>query len=124
MGRKKSLLLSFGITVIGLVIVALGVNLYWVGIGLFLAGYGSDSGINICFYFITETMEAKRRQKFCILIQVFFCLGSVVNIGYYYILKDWKLVVWIFLVVPTVICMGVIWKMVKDTPYFLVKLND
>lgn len=124
MGRKKALIISYGIATLGMIVAVLSPNLYGVGIGLFMMGYGSDSAINICFYFITETMEAKYRQKYSILIQVFFSLGGVVNIGYFYIFKNWKIITWIFLIVPSVICIILIVKVIKDTPYFLVKRNS
>jgi MFS family permease len=56
MGRKKALLISYGVATLGMIIAVFSNNLYAAGIGLFLMGYGSDSAINICFYFITETM--------------------------------------------------------------------
>lgn len=124
MGRKKALLISYGIATLGMIVSALAPNLAMVGIGLFLMGYGSDSAINICFYFITETMEAQSRQKYSILIQVFFCLGGVVNIAYFYFLKNWRVIMWIFLIAPSVLCIVVILRVVKDTPYFLIKLLD
>ena len=56
MGRKKAILISYGVATLGMIIAAVATNIYMVGVGLFLMGYGSDSAINICFYFITETV--------------------------------------------------------------------
>lgn len=120
-GRKKALLIAYGVATIGMIVAVVASNIYLVGIGLFMMGFGSDSAINICFYFITETMESKHRQKYCILIQVFFSLGGVVNIGYFYIFRNWRSITWIFLIAPSVICMFIIFKIIKDTPYFLIK---
>lgn len=53
MGRKKALLIAYAIATLGMILLALSPNLIMAGIGLFLMGYGSDSAINICFYFIT-----------------------------------------------------------------------
>jgi MFS family permease len=53
LGRKKAMLISYGIATLGMILCAVSTNLYMVGVGLFLMGYGSDSAINICFYFIT-----------------------------------------------------------------------
>ena len=68
-------------------------------------------------------MEAKHRQRYSILIQVFFSLGGVVNIAFYYLLKNWRLVTWIFYIAPMLISLVVILAIVKDTPYFLIKLK-
>lgn len=122
MGRWKALLISYGVATLGMVVAVAAPNLYVVGIGLFLMGYGSDSAINICFYFITETMESKNRQKYSILIQVFFSLGGLVNVGYFYLLKNWRVIMLIFLIAPSIVCLVLVIKVIKDTPYFLVKL--
>lgn len=124
MGRKKALLIAYGVATLGMVLLAVSTNLYMAGVGLFLMGYGSDSAINICFYFITETVETKSRQKYSIFIQIFFSLGGVINVGYFYIFKNWKIITWVFLIAPSLICLAVILKIVKDTPYFLVKLRS
>lgn len=124
MGRWRSLLLTLVLSTGGLIMAALANNLYVLGIGLFITGFGTDSGVNICFYFIAETMEAKNRQKYSIIIQIFFSLGGVFNIGYYYVLRNWRIVAWVFLIAPSLVCIVVIYKMVKDTPYFLIKLYE
>jgi MFS family permease len=60
-GRRKGMLFSYGVATLGMIIAATAFNLQMVAVGLILMGYGSDSAINICFYFITETMEQKNR---------------------------------------------------------------
>lgn len=55
------MLFSYGVATLGMIIAATAFNLQMVAVGLILMGYGSDSAINICFYFITETMEQKNR---------------------------------------------------------------
>jgi hypothetical protein len=52
-GRKLAIILSFGIMILGILIMALSQKLFVAEIGLFLAGFGSDSALNICFYFIS-----------------------------------------------------------------------
>lgn len=53
LGRKKAILIAYMIAIVGMVVAGLAPTLYIAGIGLFLMGLGSDSAINICFYFIT-----------------------------------------------------------------------
>jgi OCT family organic cation transporter-like MFS transporter 4/5 len=53
MGRKKAMLISYGIATLGMILIAIAQNIYMAAVGLFLMGYGSDSAINICFYYIT-----------------------------------------------------------------------
>jgi MFS family permease len=103
-GRKKGMLISYGICISGMVLCGFGSNLYMIGIGLFLMGFGSDSAINICFYFITETVETKSRQKYSVFIQLFFCVGGLATVGYFYFLTNWRLILWIFIFIPSIIC--------------------
>lgn len=50
------MLISYGIATLRMFLIAISQNIYMTAIGLFLMGYGSDSAINICFYYITETV--------------------------------------------------------------------
>ena len=72
MGRKKGILLCLGIAIIGMLIIGFSQNLVMAGIGLFLTGFGINSAQNVCFFFITETVENKLRQKYTILLEAFF----------------------------------------------------
>jgi MFS family permease len=53
LGRKRALLISYIIATVGMILIAVSPNVYAAGVGLFMMGMGSDSAINICFYFIT-----------------------------------------------------------------------
>ena len=119
-GRKKSLLISLGIAMSGIIITASSFNIYIAGIGLFLTGFGADVSVNICFYFIAETVEDHNRMKHSIIIQIFFSLGGLLCIGYYYFIKTWRLIYWICLVIPIVITYVLIVLYIEETPYFMI----
>ena len=123
-GRKTALLISFGIATLGMILVGLAPNLVLVGVGLFLAGFGSDTAINICFYFVTETVGMEARQKHSVIIQFFFSLGGVVNVGYFYFFKNWRLIMWVFAIVPSLGCLVMVFLIVQETPFFLIKLKS
>ncbi len=53
-GRKFTVIMSWGTTVVGLVLLSCSWNIYVVGISLFLVGAGSDSAINFAFFFFDE----------------------------------------------------------------------
>ena len=55
-GRKKSIVLSWGICTIGLILLSCSVNLYMAAAGLFLAGFGCDSAVNIGLYIVGEVV--------------------------------------------------------------------
>ena len=56
LGRKKSMVIGWGITTVGTILLALSTNLWMAGAGLFMAGLGSDSSINICYNFLGEVV--------------------------------------------------------------------
>lgn len=107
------MLISYGICMLGMILNGFASNLYLIGVGLFLMGFGSDSAINICFYFVTETVESQARQKYSVFIQLFFCLGGVVNVGYFYVFKNWRIILWLFMIIPSILCLIAIIWMVK-----------
>jgi OCT family organic cation transporter-like MFS transporter 4/5 len=51
-GRKLGLNLSWGFTCIGVIIAAFSVNIYMVGIGWFLGGFGGNPAITLSYSFI------------------------------------------------------------------------
>lgn len=61
-GRRTSMLLAWGATTIGSIIVACSVNIWMAAAGLFLSGAGADASINICFFFFGEVVGDKKRQ--------------------------------------------------------------
>lgn len=119
-GRKRVMLISYAIATLGMVIVGFASSLPMAGIGLFLTGFGSDSAVNICFYFITETVEDSLRQKYSVIIQFMFSLGGLGNVAYYAFIGDWRIIQWSFFILPSIIVLVSILWWVEDTPYFLV----
>jgi len=96
-GRKKTILISWTICVIGTIIVASSFNLYMAAVGFFLSGFGSDASIGLCLIFFGESTGAKKRQKYSIIVQIFFCLGALTTVLFFYIFAHWR-VTWCFLV--------------------------
>lgn len=80
------MLVSWGITTLGTIIVAASFNIYMVAVGLFLCGCGSDAGINICFFFFGEVVGDEKRQKYSVFVQIFFCGGAIVITGFFYMI--------------------------------------
>ena len=123
LGRRRSILISYGVALSGMFLVGFSTNLLMVGIGLFITGFGCDTAINICFNFITESVENRKRQKHSVIIQFFFSLGGVINIPYFFFIGNWRLIFWIFFILPALTCLFVIWKFIEDTPFFLIRLK-
>lgn len=100
LGRRKSILIGLGVSFLGILMIASSINLFMAQIGLFLAGFGIDPSINTVFYFIAETVENNSRQKHSTIIQFFFCLAGIVNVINYLIFKNWRLISYLFFVLP------------------------
>ena len=99
-GRKLSLIVSWGICVFGSLLVIMNENIISVSIGLFLSGFGSDASCNITFLFFCETLNNKKRQRYSIIVQIFFTLGALVGTSFFYLINDWR-IIWGVLVVFT-----------------------
>ena len=52
-GRKKTILVGCILTILGLTMTVLANNFVILGIGIFIAGFGSDAGCTTCFTIIT-----------------------------------------------------------------------
>ena len=68
-------------------------------------------------------MSEEKREKIEVIIQLFFGLGVLVNVLWYYLTSDWQLVYVLFYFIPLVATiMGFIF-LVTDTPMCLVMRN-
>lgn len=120
LGRRKSILIGLAISLLGILLIATSVNLLMAQIGLLCAGFGVDPSINTVFYFISETVENKSRQKHSTIIQFFFSFAGIVNVLNYYIFKNWRLISYLFFVIPTTIAAFIVYWFIQETPQFMV----
>ena len=94
--------MAYGIGTVGMIIVGFSSNLVLAGIGLFLSGFGANTAVNVCFYFITETVADRERQKHSVLIQALYSLAPVLNVLIFYLIRDWRSIYWAFYIVPSI----------------------
>lgn len=123
-GRKLLISLCMMLTVVGLIITIFCVNLTMAGIGLFIASVGIQDAYNVCFFFIAETVSEEYREKASVAIQLFYGLGVLLNVLWYYAVGDWQLIFAIFYFIPTVVVVIGIAVIVRDTPICLVMRNS
>lgn len=64
MGRKLLMVSNLIIALVGLIITIFCVSLSMASVGLFLVTFGIQNTFNICFFFISETMDEHSREKF------------------------------------------------------------
>ena len=46
-----------------------------VGFGQFLCGFGCNPAIKVCYSFMNEQILGDKRQRYCIIIQIFLAIG-------------------------------------------------
>ena len=124
LGRKRLMIICMSGVVIGLVIAIFCQSLMMAGIGLFIASVGVQNAFNICFYFIAETVSEDFREKASVAIQLFYGLGVLLNVIWYYWIKDWQMIFVLFYFLPAVTSvLGVVF-IVRDTPICLLMRNS
>ncbi len=74
-GRKIGIRISWAIGTAGVLVLALADSANTIGIGYFLAGFGTNPAITLCFSFINEQCLGRARQGFGVGVQIFLALG-------------------------------------------------
>jgi MFS family permease len=123
-GRKRLMTICMTGVVVGLVIAIFCQSLLMAGIGLFIASVGVQNSFNICFYFISETVSEEFREKASVAIQLFYGLGVLLNVLWYFMVKDWQMIFVLFYFLPAVASVIGIVIIVRDTPICLVMRNS
>jgi MFS family permease len=123
-GRKRLMTICMTGVVVGLVIAIFCQSLPMAGIGLFIASVGVQNAFNICFYFISETVSEEFREKASVAIQLFYGLGVLLNVLWYFMVKDWQMIFVLFYFLPAVASVIGIVIIVRDTPICLVMRNS
>lgn len=124
-GKKMLMLvnLSFYLIGIGTVLLFSGV---WGAVagGLSVAVLGISNCYIICFMFLVETVERSAREKATVLIQSFYGIGAVINIGWYWLFQDWRTIFFACYFIPACLLFVGICLMVVDTPMSLILRNS
>lgn len=74
-GRKLAINASWLTCCAGVILSAFSQNVYMVGAGWFLGGFGGNPAITLSYSFINEQSLGKSRQYFSIGIQLWFAVG-------------------------------------------------
>jgi OCT family organic cation transporter-like MFS transporter 4/5 len=94
-GRKKAAQIAWACFVIGVFIMGIADSPNMVGVGQFIAGFGSNPAITLCYSFINEEVLRKKRQYYGVMLQVFLAIGECI-IGFLFMPKEsWK---WVILI--------------------------
>jgi hypothetical protein len=106
-GRKRAEMISWSISITGIIILLLSVNLYMVGIGSFFMGLGTNAAITLHYSFFKELVLGKTRSKMIIAIQVTFSLGVFLISLLSMQITNWKVTLGFFILIPSLlICLS------------------
>ena len=101
-GTKQLMTVSLGISSVGSVLVVTGFNLPMVVVGVVLSGMGINVACGMAFCYLSETVEDNKRQKYSILVQVSFTVGTMLLTGLYATIGDWRIISIILQAVPVI----------------------
>ena len=81
---------------------------------------GGNNALYLSFSLVTETVAESHRERYSVLMQIFFGTGVFFNAVFFYFLEHWKSALWVGYVLPvSLTLLGVIFLM-KDTPMNIV----
>ena len=118
------MLINFTCYLIGIVVVLLFYkNEVALAGGLMIAVLGISNCYIVCFMFLIETVEARARQKYTVIIQSFYGIGVCVNIFWYWLINDWWTIFTVCYLIPAIVIFICICLIVIDTPMSLLLRN-
>jgi MFS family permease len=97
------LIVAWAICTFGSFLVVIGFHISIVALGLFLSGFGADAANSLTFLFFCEVVNNKKRQKYSILMQIFFTIGALVATTLFYWINDWRIVWSLIVVAPALV---------------------
>ena len=123
-GRKKIIIAGIIITIVGIIWTLLSDSLFLAATGLFFGLMGVQWAFSISFIFISETVAESMREEFLVIVQFFYGLGNLGNIGLFYWLRNWRQALIYWYIIPSVILAVAILFFVVDTPMCIIRNNS
>jgi hypothetical protein len=116
-------LISLSLSIIGVILTLTAATPKLACIGLFLWGAGAETSFSLIYNFATELTAEKDRANNCTILMVFFVLGSMGNTFFFYVFRNWRLVlVFFYLLTNVVVCFAFAY-FVESTPIELIERN-
>lgn len=120
-GRYKILLVSWGITVFGAVLLVASQNLWMVGASMLIITTGSNSCFNISFAYLSEVFDHKNIDKNIIIFQLMYPIVTMIMTTQFLFINNWILIVVISILTPAILVLGAIFFFAKETPEYLLR---
>ena len=123
-GRRPLMIFFNGIIALGSILSISYINIWVTGFGFFLVNCGADGVTKFSFNFLSEYYDPQLREKYSIIIQIFYTIGYILICGSSYLINDWRITAGIFIVVPAIA--GFIFCIVylSEIPRYLMKDSE
>lgn len=96
-GRLIAIKVSWGIFIIGILIIGIADSPNMIGLGQLLTGFGCNPAITLCYSFINEQVLRAKRQYYGVIIQVLLAIGECTIAFMFMPHYSWRVVVFILL---------------------------
>ena len=118
-GRKIATNIAWGVCCLGVILAAASVNIYMLGAGFFLGGFGGNPAVTFCYSFLNEQCLGKSRQYFGVGIQISFALAFSIIGLIFKAFENWRPISYIL--IGIFVATFVIQMYLLETPKFMVK---
>lgn len=118
--KKNIILFNSILILIGVIIASFSVSLVMGGVGLFFCNFGGMFTFNLSYIYVIETFGEKHRKTFAMALPASYSLGSLLNVLWFYVIPDFKIVLLCFYGIPAVIAIVLLIIMVRDVPIDLI----
>lgn len=123
-GRRPLMILFNGMMAAGSIIAISSINIWVTGLGLFLVNCGTDGAMKFSFNFLAEYYDPQLREKYSIMVQVFYTLGYLIICGASYFIADWRHTTAYFIALPALIGFIFCICYLPEIPRYLAKKGD
>ena len=114
-------MISWILNIGGIIILISSVNLYMVGIGSFLMGFGANAATTLHYTFLKELLVGSFRERSYIIIQISFSIGIAAIAFLSMLIPNWKIIAGFFILLPCLLIIPFSLWIVEETPNFSLK---
>lgn len=123
-GRRPLMIFFNGIMVVGSALSISSISIWVTGVGFFLFNCGADGAVRLSFNFLSEYYDPHLREKYSIIVQVFYSLGYLLVCISSYLISDWRVTAAIFIVLPAILGFIFCVYYLRETPRYLAKFGE
>ncbi len=124
LGKKILLLANTILSLMGVAITSFSTSLVMGGVGMLFCNFGGMVNLNLCYIYIIETVHEKYRKSMAMILSVAYSVGALLNILWFYVLPNFKIVLICFYGIPAVLAIAFLVFFVKEAPIWLISRSS